>query len=195
MCYSVGAKCAHGNGAIMTVPPLGLAAERLLHTTEVDSISREFTDPRMASKDITIIVDDDRLRICGAPEDVAARKMPVVVEVTTPTGPRTKSFEWLADAIIVALYLLDRPSWSGAKAKYVRNAMGLSMHELAYVLGEPDQQLVVARERGEISFSADQIRKLKALIAGAMPLEFRDRVRSMAMRATHGDGERLMFWT
>lgn len=148
----------------------------------------------MAGKDILISVDDDRFRICEAPEDAGPRRVPVVLEVPTPTGPRTKSVDWTAESIIVALYLLDRPAWTGAKAKYVRNALGLSMHELAYVLGEADQQLVVARERGESSFSGEQLRRLKALIVAAMPVESRDRIRTMATRATHGDGERIFFW-
>jgi hypothetical protein len=148
----------------------------------------------MAGKDIAITVDDDRFRICSAPEDDGARRFAASVSIETPAGPRSKSVELVAETLIVALYLLDRMLWTGAKSRYVRNAMSLSMHELAFVLGEADQQAVVARERGEGGFNVDQQKRLKSFMIAMMPVDIRDRVRTMATRATLGDGERLFFW-
>lgn len=148
----------------------------------------------MASNDVVISIEDDRFRICGCPEEPAKRKVAVNFDVPTPTGSRPKSAEWGVEALTVALFLLDRGPLTGGRVKFVRNALGLSMHELAYVLGEADQQAVVAREKGDATMTMDLARKLKAFVIGAAPGEFRDRIRSMATRATHGENERIFFW-
>lgn len=148
----------------------------------------------MREKDVFLTIDDERFRICQVPADDAARKIAVELAIETPMGPRTKSADLSLDAVVVALFLLDRDASSGARAKHVRNALGLSMHELAYVLGEADQTSVVAREKGEAQLTPEQRQKLKAFALSILPAGARTKVRTMATRATSGDGERLFFW-
>jgi len=146
------------------------------------------------SQDLVVHVDTDRFRICEAPDDVGARRSAVELDLDTPQGPRKKSVDLLGENVAIALYLLDRDVWNGPRAKHIRTTLGLTMHELAYLLGEPDQHAVVARERGESRFTADQQRKLRLTLLAILPPESRDRLRSMAIRSTQGADERLFFW-
>lgn len=152
------------------------------------------SEQRPMSQDLVVHLDTDRFRICQAPADERLRRHPAEIEIETPHGPRRKSVELLGEHVAVALYLLERGIWSGPRAKHVRTTLGLSMHELAYLLGEADQAGVVARERGDSGFTQEQARKLRTTLLALLPADVRDRLRSMSIRSTQGDDERLFYW-